>query len=65
MTTGVVLARVGGTFRVHVAGAEVTATLRGRLKHRDDDRVVVGTAVRHRLCVPAPRAAALRRCLRV
>lgn len=80
MTTGVVLARVGGTFRVHVAGAEVTATLRGRLKHRDDDRVVVGdvveldlaadgqasiTAITPRKSVLARRAAASGRSRRI
>lgn len=45
MSTGVVLARAGGTFRVHAEGREVTAILRGKLKHKDDDRVVVGDVV--------------------
>ncbi|HWZ27874.1 MAG TPA: ribosome small subunit-dependent GTPase A [Gemmatimonadales bacterium] len=45
MSTGVVLARAGATFRVHVEGREITATLRGKLKHKDDDRVVVGDIV--------------------
>jgi ribosome biogenesis GTPase len=45
MTTGVVLVREGGVYRVHTAEGEVTATLRGKLKHRDDDRVVPGDVV--------------------
>ena len=45
MTTGVVLVREGGVYRVHTADGEVTATLRGKLKHRDDDRVVPGDVV--------------------
>ncbi len=45
MTTGVVLAREGSTYRVHTDAGEVTAVLRGRLKHRDDDRVVAGDVV--------------------
>ena len=45
MTTGVVLARTGSAYRVHTAGGEVTAVLRGKLKHRDDDRVVAGDVV--------------------
>ena len=40
MTSGVVLARTGASYRVHTDQGEVTATLRGRLKRRDDDRVV-------------------------
>ena len=43
--TGVVLARSGGTYRVHTAAAEVSAVLRGKLKHRDEDRVVAGDVV--------------------
>lgn len=43
--TGVVLARSGGTYRVHTPGGAVTAALRGRLKHRGDDRVVAGDVV--------------------
>ena len=45
MSSGVVLSRAGAAYRVHVDGREVTATLRGTLKHRDDDRVVVGDVV--------------------
>ena len=45
MSSGVVLARAGSTYRVHVDGREITATLRGKLKHKDDDRVVVGDVV--------------------
>ena len=45
MTTGVVLARTGSAYRVHTAVGEVTAVLRGKLKHRDDDRVVAGDVV--------------------
>ena len=43
--TGVVLAREGSTYRVHAGGREVTAVLRGRLKLKDDDRVVAGDMV--------------------
>jgi len=45
VSSGVVLARAGSTYRVHVDGREITATLRGKLKHKDDDRVVVGDVV--------------------
>ncbi len=45
MTTGVVLARTGSTYRVHTDIGEVIAVLRGKLKHRDDDRVVAGDVV--------------------
>jgi len=45
VTTGVVLARTGSTYRVHTDTGEVTAVLRGKLKHRDDDRVVAGDVV--------------------
>lgn len=45
MTSGVVLARTGASYRVHTEQGEVTATLRGRLKHKDDDRVVAGDVV--------------------
>ena len=44
-TTGVVLARAGGGYRVHTEAGEITATLRGKLKHRDTDRVVPGDVV--------------------
>src|SRR5262249_32962819 len=39
------LSRTGSTYRVHVEGREIAATLRGKLKHKDDDRVVVGDVV--------------------
>jgi ribosome biogenesis GTPase len=42
---GVVLARTGGTFRVHSAAGEIEAVLRGRIKFADDDRVVAGDLV--------------------
>jgi ribosome biogenesis GTPase len=45
VTTGVVLERTGSTFRVHTAAGEVTAVLRGKIKRRDDDRVVAGDVV--------------------
>lgn len=44
-TAGVVLARTGGGYRVHTDEGEIVATLRGRLKHKDDDRVVPGDVV--------------------
>src|SRR5207237_8333423 len=59
MTSGVVLARTGASYRVHTDQGEVTATLRGRLKHKDDDRVVAGTVedveVRADLTAPISR----------
>lgn len=42
---GVVLGRVGSTYRVHTGEGEVTAVLRGKLKRKDDDRVVPGDVV--------------------
>lgn len=45
MTTGVVLARTGNTFRVHTAEGERIAVLRGKLKLPDDDRLVAGDVV--------------------
>jgi len=68
MITGVVLVREGGVYRVHTDAGEVTASLRGKLKHRDDDRVVPGdvveldsegsiTGIRPRRSVLARRAA--------
>jgi len=45
VTSGVVLARSGSTYRVHAEGREIVATLRGKLKRKDDDRVVVGDVV--------------------
>lgn len=44
-TSGVVLARVGGGYRVHTDAGEITATLRGKLKFQDNDRVVPGDVV--------------------
>jgi ribosome biogenesis GTPase len=40
-----VLARVGGGYRIHTDEGEITATLRGKLKHQDTDRVVPGDVV--------------------
>ena len=45
VSSGVVLVRTGSSYRVHTAGGEVTAVLRGRLRRRDDDRVVAGDVV--------------------
>src|SRR3989442_15202630 len=45
MTTGVVLAREGSTYRVDTDAGQITAVLGGKLKHRDDDRVVAGDLV--------------------
>lgn len=45
MTSGVVIAREGSTYRVHTPGGELTAVLRGKLKQKDDDRVTVGDVV--------------------
>jgi ribosome biogenesis GTPase / thiamine phosphate phosphatase len=45
MITGVVLGRQGGTLRVYADGRDVTASLRGKLKFKDDDRVVAGDVV--------------------
>ncbi|MBI1967912.1 MAG: ribosome small subunit-dependent GTPase A [Gemmatimonadetes bacterium] len=45
MITGVVLLRTGSTYRVHTAEGEVAAVLRGKLKHKDEDRVVAGDVV--------------------
>jgi len=59
MTSGVVLARTGASYRVHTDQGEVTATLRGRLKHKDDDRVVAGDVVE--LEVRADRTATISR----
>ncbi|OLB47902.1 MAG: ribosome small subunit-dependent GTPase A [Gemmatimonadetes bacterium 13_2_20CM_2_65_7] len=39
------LARAGGGYRVHTEAGEITATLRGKLKHQDTDRVVPGDVV--------------------
>jgi ribosome biogenesis GTPase len=43
--SGVVLVRTAGGYRVHTDEGEITATLRGKLKHKDDDRVVPGDVV--------------------
>src|SRR5213593_3444542 len=40
LTNGVVLARTAGGYRVHTEAGEIIATLRGKLKHQDTDRVV-------------------------
>jgi ribosome biogenesis GTPase len=45
VTTGVILARTGSTFRVQTDAGEVTAVLGGKLKHKDDGRVVAGDVV--------------------
>lgn len=66
-TSGVVLVRTAGGYRVHTDGGEITVTLRGKLKYQDDDRVVPGdvvtldgttiTAIRPRRSVLKRRAA--------
>ena len=45
LTNGVVLARTAGGYRVHTDAGEITATLRGKLKYQDSDRVVPGDVV--------------------
>ncbi len=45
VTTGVVLARTGSTYRVHTEGGERIAALRGKLKHQSGERVVAGDVV--------------------
>ena len=45
LTNGVVLARTAGGYRVHTDAGEITASLRGKLKRKDDDRVVPGDVV--------------------
>lgn len=42
---GLVLERSGSTFRVATQAGEITAVLRGRVKHQDKGRVVVGDNV--------------------
>lgn len=42
---GVVLGRTGATLRVRVGEREIQAVLGGRMKHRDDERVVAGDVV--------------------
>src|SRR5881296_1218415 len=44
-TSGVVLARTAGGYRVHTDAGEITVTLRGKLKYKDSDRVVPGDVV--------------------
>lgn len=69
ITTGVVLARTGSTYRIHTATGEVTARLRGKLKHRDGDRIVAGDVVelelyaegRGTICGVRPRRSVLAR----
>ena len=61
MTTGVVIARTGGTFRVHVEGRELPAALSGKLKHANEDRVVVGDVVDLTLSPDGRRSALVRR----
>jgi ribosome biogenesis GTPase / thiamine phosphate phosphatase len=66
-TSGVVLARAAGGYRVHTDAGEITVTLRGKLKFQDTDRVVPGdvvalegttiAAIRPRRSVLARRAA--------
>ncbi|OGU21060.1 MAG: ribosome small subunit-dependent GTPase A [Gemmatimonadetes bacterium RIFCSPLOWO2_12_FULL_68_9] len=43
---GVVLSRAGGRYSVFSGGDVVTASLRGRLKHEDYDRILVGDRVK-------------------
>lgn len=45
MLEGVVLSRVGGRYRVWIAGAVHEAVLRGRMKHRSGETVLVGDRV--------------------
>ncbi|PYO94530.1 MAG: ribosome small subunit-dependent GTPase A [Gemmatimonadetes bacterium] len=44
-TSGVVLARTAGGYRVHTDDGEITVSLRGKLKYQDTDRVVPGDVV--------------------
>src|SRR2546428_12032102 len=45
VNAGVVLVRTGSTYRVYTDAGEVTAVLRGKLRRRDDDRIVAGDVV--------------------
>src|SRR5438094_4014553 len=45
LTHGVVLGRTAGGYRVHTGAGEITASLRGKLKYQDSDRVVPGDVV--------------------
>ena len=45
LVNGVVLCRVAGAYRIHTDAGEITATLRGKLKYQDSDRVVPGDVV--------------------
>jgi len=44
-TSGVVLARTAGGYRVHTDAGEIIASLRGKLKYQDSGRVVPGDVV--------------------
>lgn len=57
--SGVVLVRAGNVYRVHTEAGEVSATLRGKLKHKDDDRVVPGDVVDLDLRAEEPGTAAI------
>src|SRR5437660_12657658 len=54
LSSGVVLVRTGSSYRVHTDRGEVTAVLRGRLRRRDDDRVVAGDVVELELRADGP-----------
>src|SRR5437660_7457945 len=54
LSSGVVLVRTGSSYRVHTDQGEVTAVLRGRLRRRDDDRVVAGDVVELELRADGP-----------
>ena len=43
--SGVVLARTAGGYRIHTDAGEIIASLRGKLKYKDSDRVVPGDVV--------------------
>lgn len=43
---GVVLSRAGGRYRVFSGGDVLTASLRGRVKHGDDEKILVGDRVK-------------------
>jgi ribosome biogenesis GTPase / thiamine phosphate phosphatase len=69
VTVGVVLARIGSTYRVRTDVGEVPAVLRGKMKRKDDDRVVAGDVVemelqpdgRATICGVRPRRTVLAR----
>lgn len=58
-TSGVVLVRSGNVYRVHTEDGEVRATLRGTLKHKDEDRVVPGDVVSLDIRPEEPGSAAI------